>query len=46
MSLVQKMGNIGTDQGTSLQIFTDDFDKVDSYTHLLQQHLNEATVRW
>ena len=44
MSLVQKMGNIGTDQGTSLQIFTDDFDKVDSYTHLLQQHLNEATA--
>lgn len=42
ISLVQQLGNIDGDQGTYLQISTDNFDKIAENTLLLQQHLNEA----
>lgn len=42
LALIQQLGSIGADQGTSLQIDTDNFDKVNDYSYLLQRHLNEA----
>ena len=42
LPLVQQMGQIGNDQGTYLQLTTDDFDRIQEYTLLLQGHLNEA----
>lgn len=42
LPLVQQMGQISNDQGTYLQIFTDDFDRIDEYTVRLRQRLNEA----
>lgn len=44
LELVQLLGNIGADQGTYLQIVTDDFDKITDYTFYLQQRLNEAVA--
>lgn len=42
MPLVQQMGMIDGDQGTYVQVSTDDFDHIQRNTILLQQHLNEA----
>ena len=42
LPLVQQMGQIGNNQGTYLQLTTDDFDRIQEYTLLLQGHLNEA----
>lgn len=44
LPLVQQMGQIDSDQGTYIQVFTDDFDKIDDYTMRLQQKLNEAVA--
>ena len=44
LPLVQQMGQIDSDQGTYIQVFTDDFDKRDDYTIRLQQKLNEAVA--
>lgn len=44
LPLVQQMGQIDSDQGTYIQVFTDDFDKIDDYTIRLQQKLNEAVA--
>lgn len=43
LPLVQQLGQIGNDQGTYIQILTDSFDKIDTYTLSLQNHLNKAT---
>lgn len=40
--LVSKLGQLSDNQGTYLQLVTDDFDKVPEYTLQLQHHLNEA----
>jgi len=42
LPLVQQMGNIDEDQGTYIQVSTDNFDAIQNYTIRLQQHLNEA----
>lgn len=42
LPLVQQMGQLGEDQGTYIQIYTDNFDKVRQYNYTLQQHLNDA----
>lgn len=42
LSLIQQLGDIDNNQGTSLMIDTDDFDNVNDYTLQLQRHLNEA----
>lgn len=42
LALVQQLGNIGGDQGTYIQITTENFDKIPQYEQRLQQHLNEA----
>lgn len=44
LSLVQKLGSIEASEGTFVQIFTDNFDKIDAYTLSLQGILNEATA--
>ena len=42
LPLVQQLGQLEPDQGTFLQISTDNFDKIAEYTHTLQTHLNTA----
>lgn len=42
LPLVQQLGQIDENQGTFLQIDTDNFDKISDYTYLLQSHLNAA----
>lgn len=42
LPLVQQLGGIDVNQGTYLQIYTDNFDKISDYTYQLQTHLNEA----
>ncbi len=42
LPLIQQLGLIDGNQGTSLQIDTDNFEKVNEYTYQLQQKLNEA----
>ena len=42
LPLVQQLGGIDGNQGTYLQIYTDNFDKISDYTYQLQTHLNEA----
>lgn len=42
LDLVQQMGMIEDNQGTFLQIHTDDFDNIPEQTAFLQQRLNEA----
>lgn len=42
LSLIQQLGGINENQGTTLQVETDDFDKIQDYTLRLQQHLNES----
>ncbi len=42
MGLVQQLGQIGDDQGTYLQVATNDFDHIYENTIELQHHLNEA----
>lgn len=44
LPLVQQLGQIGEGQGTYLQITTDDFNKIEEYTRILQGHLNEAVA--
>ena len=44
IGLVQQLGSIGEKQGTYLQIITDNFNNIDDYTIILQQHLNEAAA--
>ena len=44
LNLVQQLGGIEENQGTFLQIKTDNFDKISDYTYILQSHLNEATA--
>lgn len=42
LQLVQQLGQIGSDQGTYLQITTDNFDNIQADTYDLQQRLNNA----
>ncbi len=42
LPLVQQLGGIGENQGTYLQLTTNDFDRIPEYTSLLQSRLNEA----
>lgn len=42
LPLVQQLGNINNDQGTYLQISTDNFDKIHENTLTLQNELNKA----
>lgn len=42
LALIQQLGGINENQGTSLQIFTDDFDNIQEYTLDLQHRLNAA----
>lgn len=42
--LVSQLGNIQEDQGTYLQISTDNFDKISDYTYIIQEKLNEAAA--
>ncbi|MDE5675668.1 MAG: ABC transporter permease, partial [Muribaculaceae bacterium] len=42
LALIQQLGGINENQGTSLQIFTDDFDNIQEYTIDLQHRLNAA----
>ncbi len=42
MPLIQQLGGINENQGTTLQVTTDNFDQIQDYTIRLQQHLNEA----
>lgn len=42
LSLVQHLGGIGENQGTSLQLSTDNFDNIQDYTIRVQNHLNKA----
>ena len=42
LPLVQQLGGIGDDQGTFIQIMTDDFDRIPEYTVVLQAKLDEA----
>lgn len=42
--LIAKLGNLKKDQGTYLQITTDNFEKISDYTLYLQSHLNEAAA--
>lgn len=42
--LIAKLGNLKKDQGTYLQITTDNFEKISDYTLDLQSHLNEAAA--
>ncbi len=44
LPLVQQLGQIGEDQGTYIQISTDDFDKIQDYTLQLQTALNTAVA--
>lgn len=44
-SLVSKLGQLSENQGTYLQIITNDFDKVPDYTLKLQHHLNDALAK-
>ena len=42
--LCKQLGQIGEDQGTYIQISTDDFDKIQDYTLQLQTALNTAVA--
>lgn len=42
LPLVQQIGEIGSDQGTYIQVITDDFDRIPEYTDALTRELNEA----
>ena len=42
LPLIQQLGLLDKDQGTYLLVTTDNFDKIEEYTLLLQHHLNEA----
>ncbi|MDE6795295.1 MAG: FtsX-like permease family protein, partial [Muribaculaceae bacterium] len=42
LPLIQQLGQLDENQGTYLLVQTDDFDKIQDYTLLLQHHLNEA----
>lgn len=42
MPLVQQLGDIEDNQGTYLQVNTDNFNKIPEYTLTLQNHLNKA----
>lgn len=42
LMLIQQLGGIDENQGTFLEIDTDDFDRIVEYTYLTQNHLNEA----
>ncbi|ROT03723.1 MULTISPECIES: ABC transporter permease [Bacteroidales] len=44
LSLIQQLGNIEDNQGTSLQINTDDFSNVQEYSVILQNTLNKAVA--
>lgn len=41
-TMVRKIGELDDNQGTYLQIITDDFDKIQDYTYQIQTHLNRA----
>lgn len=41
-SLIDGLGNLEPDQGTYLQIFTDNFDKIEDYNYRILENLNEA----
>lgn len=40
--LVRQIGSLEDNQGTYLEIVTDDFDSVEEYTRLVQNHLDKA----
>lgn len=40
--LVRQIGSLEDNQGTYLEILTDDFDRVDEYTRTLQNHFDKA----
>lgn len=42
LPLVQQIGEIGSDQGTYIQVITDDFDRIPEYTEALTRDLNDA----
>ena len=42
LPLIQQLGGINENQGTTLQVTTDNFDQIQDYTLSLQQHLNDA----
>lgn len=42
LGLVQRIGGIGTNQGTYLQLQTDDFDRIPDYTGAVQSELDGA----
>lgn len=42
LPLIQQLGGINENQGTTLQVTTDNFDQIQDYTLSLQQHLNGA----
>lgn len=42
LPLIQQLGLLDNDQGTYILVTTDNFDKIEEYTLLLQHHLNEA----
>ena len=41
-ALVSQLGSINSDQGTYLLLYIDNFDKIEEYTGLLQERLNNA----
>ena len=43
-ALVTKLGNIDLNEGTYLQIYTDDFDKIEEYSLLILNELNKKYV--
>lgn len=44
LPLVQQLGGIGENQGTYMQIVTDNFDNIADYSIMLQQTLNKAVA--
>lgn len=42
--LVSRLGKLTDNQGTYLQVVTDNFDNVPTYTQIIQRRLNEATA--
>lgn len=44
LPLIQQLGGINENQGTTLQVTTDNFDQIQDYTLRLQRHLDEAVA--
>ena len=45
INLVSQMGNIPENTGTYIIVYTDNFDKIDEYTFLLQDALNKSALK-